>query len=42
MTFTAWLVVGALMLACAVAMARMMWIADGRPSLRRPRRGPGL
>ena len=35
--FTTWLIVGALMLVCGVAMARLMWIADGRPPLRRSR-----
>lgn len=28
-----WLIVGALMLICGLAMARLMWIADGRPPL---------
>lgn len=31
-----WLVVGGLMLLCGLAMARLMWICDGRPPLRQP------
>lgn len=31
-----WLIVGGLMLLCGLAMARIMWLADGRPPLRRP------
>lgn len=32
---TTWLIVGALMLVSGIAMARLMWIMDGRPPLRR-------
>lgn len=32
-----WLIAGGLMLLCGLAMARLMWITDGRPPLRRPR-----
>ena len=35
--FTTWLILGALMLVCGLAMARLMWMADGRPPLRRSR-----
>ncbi len=35
---TTWLVVGVLMLACGVAIARLLWNADGRPPLRHRRR----
>ena len=34
---TTWLIVGALMLVCGLAMARLMWLADGRPPLRKSR-----
>lgn len=32
-----WLMVGGLMLLCGLAMARLMWLSDGRPPLRKPR-----
>lgn len=32
-----WVIAGGLMLLCGLAMARLMWITDGRPPLRRPR-----
>lgn len=32
-----WLIVGGLMLLCGLAMARLMWISEGRPPLRQPR-----
>jgi len=35
---TTWLMFGVLMLTCGVAMARLLWNADGRPPLRHPRR----
>ncbi|HXH59008.1 hypothetical protein [Iamia sp.] len=33
---TTWLAVGVLMLTCGVAMARLLWNADGRPPLHHP------
>ena len=36
MDVASWLIVGGLMVLCGLAMARLMWIAEGRPPLRKP------
>lgn len=34
-----WGLVVVLMIVCGVAMARLLWVADGKPPLRRPKSG---
>lgn len=37
-TLQTWAVVAGLMLVCGLAMARMLWAAEGKPPLRRSNR----